>query len=139
MDGLVNGVMPWIERYSTNLTILLGALAITGLAWRKVLIPALRMLGDMRDSFQAVQSLAEAQLSSNGGSSLLDKVNKIEPNHDEVKAALAATEQTVREKLESAERVETERWTSLDQRLKALEGKPAATVIVNNDGHGVTQ
>lgn len=112
-----------IERYSTVLTLVIGAIAVTGVLWRVVLRPILESVRELAEQMQALRVVAEAQLTGNGGTSLIDKVNRIEPNHTEVKNALKA-----------AEAVETERWSSLDQRLKALEAKPP-TVVIHNDPH----
>lgn len=49
-----------------------------GFRWLRRMIATTRQLVQR---FEAVADLAEAQLSPNGGSSLLDKVNRIEGNH----------------------------------------------------------
>lgn len=49
-----------------------------GFRWLRRLVATVRQLVQR---FEAVADLAEAQLSPNGGSSLLDKVNRIESNH----------------------------------------------------------
>lgn len=57
---------------------LLGALGVLGVrarrGWKKTVFIFARL--------EAVADLAEAQLTVNGGTSLLDKVNKIEANHE---------------------------------------------------------
>lgn len=131
MESFVMAVM---EQYGGALVAVAGVLGALVFIWQKAVIPVRRWAIRMGATIESLNEVAQAQLTGNGGSSLLDKVGKIEPNHDEVKAALTAAEDAVKAELLRAELKETERWTDLDRRLKAIESHPP-TVTIHNDPH----
>lgn len=57
-----------------------GALAVL---WRRVVRPGVAITRRAVRAVQSALDLIEAQLRTNGGSSLMDKVDKIEANHAE--------------------------------------------------------
>ncbi len=81
--------------------------AATVVMYRKFLRPVAQRM-------EAVDTLARAQLTTNGGTSLLDKVNRIASNHEEAEAhwkSLETGHQTLvegQEKLGAAIRVNTD-------------------------------
>lgn len=114
---MVDTAITFIERYSAVLTLVLGAIAVTGVLWRVVLRPMLIALRELAEQMQALRTVAEAQLTPNGGGSLVDKVNQIGPNHEFAK----------------------DQWTELrglitdvQGRVKAIEEK-SPTVVIHNE------
>lgn len=73
--------MPSLDQPTQYLLATAAGLAALGYLWRRWVVPGFRAA---YRGFRAVQSaldLIQAQLRVNGGASLMDKVNLIEPHH----------------------------------------------------------
>lgn len=80
-----------VQEYAKTLTVVIAALAAVGgaIAWTH-----LRLIRPVIKAIEAIHELVEFQLRANGGSSLVDKVNRIDGNHQEAERHWRELERT---------------------------------------------
>lgn len=81
MEQIVDGATAILQQYSALVVALLAAGGGTMLIWRKLIRPIMSAVAEIRE-------LVAAQLNTNGGGSLVDKVDKLHTWRAEVDADL---------------------------------------------------
>lgn len=124
-----------LAEWAVHLGAVAAIVTALGIIWKKVIVP-------LYSKFRAAEAVvrrvvlaadrlipfAEAQLSPNGGSSLADKINRIEPNHQAAEAHWQRLEEGQKEIARKFEEKHGEITTLLEahsSRLEAIEQKQA--------------
>lgn len=113
---VIEGATDLAERYQTVLTLIVGAVVITATLWRVVLRPILMAVRELGDQMRAVRELAEAQLTTNGGGTLVDKVNHLHEWRPSVDARLEEVKETA-ERTEARVETNTHKFDKLGDDL----------------------
>ena len=92
-----------IETIQTNWPLLVsvaGGLTALSVAWKKVAWPAIigiwHAQQEIADTVRALNRIVDAQLTVNGGGSLIDKANQAAVNHEAAMAAVASLRDEIR-------------------------------------------
>lgn len=97
MEQIVDGATAILQQYGAALVTVAGVLGAVIFIWQRAVVPTRRWATRMGQTVESLNELTTAQLTNNGGGSLLDKVDRIDPNHEEARGHWSALESALSE------------------------------------------